>query len=175
MGNVVFGLFAAVILVGGIAFWSSQTVAPAPPRKREVAAAGARGLAVELAGGGVQHVAGESFYQEALERAGGGRDEDGVLCPQHRAVLRRDPANEFDKNAVEVLINGERVGHIPRGETHRYQRFLKSVEKQGGYVWCHASLTGGWDRSDNHDGPIGDWYGYIGVELDISQPVRAER
>lgn len=46
------------------------------------------------------------------------------------AVLRRDPANTFDPNAVEVLIGGQLVGYVPRGPAADWSYFLTRLERE---------------------------------------------
>lgn len=47
------------------------------------------------------------------------------------AVLRRDPGNNFDPNAVEVLIGGQLVGYVPRSSAAAWSRFLDRLEREG--------------------------------------------
>lgn len=47
------------------------------------------------------------------------------------AILRRDPANAFDPNAVEVLIGGQLVGYVPRGSAEAWSGFLSRLEREG--------------------------------------------
>lgn len=47
------------------------------------------------------------------------------------AVLRRDPANEHDPNAVEVLIGGQLVGYVPRVSAEEWSYFLTRLEREG--------------------------------------------
>lgn len=48
-----------------------------------------------------------------------------------RAVLRRDPTNEFDQNAVEVRIDGALVGYVPRGSARAWSGWLQRLEQEG--------------------------------------------
>jgi DNA polymerase-3 subunit epsilon len=47
------------------------------------------------------------------------------------AMLRRDPANDFDPNAVGVLISGQLVGYVPRGSAEAWSNFLMRLEREG--------------------------------------------
>lgn len=47
------------------------------------------------------------------------------------ALLRRDPANEHDPNAVEVLIGSQLVGYVPRGSAEDWSHFLTRLEREG--------------------------------------------
>ena len=51
-----------------------------------------------------QRVAGVSHYPDAVEQCITGQ----------AVVLRRDPHNAYDENAIEVLSGGRRIGHISR-------------------------------------------------------------
>ncbi|SRR6266568_181651 len=51
-------------------------------------------------------VVGESFYQEALERVGGGRCSQGPRFRLITATLVREPHNRYDANAVRVDAGG---------------------------------------------------------------------
>ena len=57
-------------------------------------------------------VVGESHYQSDLAKIAGGITDEGVH-QECAAVLRLEPTNKYDPNAVEVLIAGLRVGYIP--------------------------------------------------------------
>lgn len=47
------------------------------------------------------------------------------------AVLRRDPENAFDPNAVEVLIDSALVGYIPRTYAPAWSEFVGRMESEG--------------------------------------------
>jgi len=55
----------------------------------------------------------EGFYQEALIDLCGEPCEAGYLIPVE-VVLRREPDNQHDRNAISVHISGQQVGHIHR-------------------------------------------------------------
>ena len=55
---------------------------------------------------------GEFHYQSDLAKIAGGITDEGVHH-ECAAVLRLEPTNKYDPNAVEVLIDGLRVGYIP--------------------------------------------------------------
>src|SRR5258708_38439693 len=60
-------------------------------------------------------VHGESHYQFDLAKIAGGITDEGVHH-ECAALLRLEPTNKYDPNAVEVLIDGLRVGYIPAGQ-----------------------------------------------------------
>lgn len=109
-------------------------------------------------------VVGESHYQDALERAAGGRTEDGPARVEQIAGLAPEPTNPYDPNAVVVQIGGATVGYLNRSDAVAYKPVFEEVARMGYPAFgCHASLTGGWDRG------VGD-RGSIGVVLLLGSP-----
>lgn len=101
-------------------------------------------------------VVGESHYQEALERAAGGRTEDGPAQVEQIAGLMAEPTNAYDPNAVMVQIGGSVVGYLSRSDALAYKPVLEAVGRMGYPAFgCHASLTGGWDRGGGDRGSFG--------------------
>lgn len=107
-------------------------------------------------------VVGESFYQDAIEEAGGGRSERGALIPLVTAQLVLEPENPHDANAVRVEVGGQPCGHIPRTEAADYHAVIAGLNEIGRPASCRAWITGGWDRGD------GD-LGSFGVRLDLHE------
>lgn len=85
------------------------------------------------------NVVGESFYQDALKRVSQcpPRGEHGYECS---AVLVPDPKNPHDKFAVRVEVNGELVGHLPRGSAKRYHKRVQGLNDEGKAVICMAYI-----------------------------------
>ena len=104
-------------------------------------------------------VVGESHHQETLWGIVGGRRGDEVRY-QTYAVLRPDEGNQFDPNAVKVLIAGRLVGYLSRADAAAYRPGLLRLIKKStnGLVALSATIVGGGQRED---GP-----GYLGVFLD---------
>jgi len=96
-------------------------------------------------------VVGESQYQDALLRITGGKTEQG-----HRlrvsAELRRDPRNEFDRNAVMVLVKGQAVGYLNRELAQSWNPALAKFKNR---FEVPADIVGGWDRGDGDTGHFG--------------------
>jgi hypothetical protein len=114
-------------------------------------------------------VVGESFYQDAIEEAAGGRSEDGAVIPLVTAQLVREPGNPHDHNAVRVDIGGQTCGYISRYEAPDYHDVLAAMAEIGRPATCRAWITGGWDRG-------GDDRGHFGIRLDLHQDLEpAER
>lgn len=67
-------------------------------------------------------MAGESRYPKPLNAAmrgvKPGRDGWSKLLTEF--VLIAEPTNEYDPEAIQVLLRGETVGYIPRDETREY-------------------------------------------------------
>jgi hypothetical protein len=51
--------------------------------------------------------------------------------------LRPEPTNQYDSNAIMVLIDGVHVGYVPQDETQNVRPFLN------GPVYISAEVTGG--------------------------------
>ena len=116
----------------------------------------------QLAGDGQYgfQVHGESHYQSDLAKIAGGITDEGVHH-ECAALLRLEPANKYDPNAVEVLIDGLRVGYIPAVQAPEMCALFRSVGiTEAG---CNAVIQGGWDRGEGDTGEFG-------VRLNIVRP-----
>jgi hypothetical protein len=104
-------------------------------------------------------VVGESHYQEALWRSVGGRTDEPVRHEVY-AVLLPDPGNEYDPHAIEVRLDGARVGYLSREDAVVYGPGLARLmaANAGGVIALHAVIVGG--------GPRRDGIGFLGVFLD---------
>jgi hypothetical protein len=91
-------------------------------------------------------VVGEASYQEALATIAGRRTESSK---QHRVgvTLRRDPANPYDPNAVQVEVMGRVVGYVPRATAATVAPGMASA---GGAVEGQGVIVGGWERADSN-------------------------
>jgi len=107
-------------------------------------------------------LAGESHYQEALERIVGGHRSAAVYF-RVIAVLSSEPDNSHDANAIVIRINGEKVGYIGKRDNVSLRRQLDALGVSGD-VQCRAEIAGGWD----HGG--GD-IGKFGLKLDLTFPL----
>jgi hypothetical protein len=104
-------------------------------------------------------VVGESNYQEALWKIVGGRRHERVRHDV-AAVLLPEPDNQFDANAIKVLIDGNLVGYLSRQDAVAYGPGLRALmgESANGLVALEATIVGGGQRSDG--------YGFLGVFID---------
>lgn len=89
-------------------------------------------------------VVGESFYQgplAALARQHGTRNTFPVLL-----VLDND--NPHDPQAVAVMAQGERLGHLSRQDARSYRRRLAALRLSELPATCDAQLIGGPTSTD---------------------------
>jgi hypothetical protein len=105
-------------------------------------------------------VVGESHYQTDLAKIAG-RVTEGGVHHECAAVLRLEPTNKVDPNAVEVLVDGLRVGYIPAVQAPEMCALFHSVGISE--IGCKAVIQGGWDRG-------GGDAGEFGVRLNIVRP-----
>jgi hypothetical protein len=104
-----------------------------------------------------QQVVGESHYFDALRKlAGRARSGEREIL----AVLRREPDNQHDRDAIQVTVDGRVVAYLPREDAPSYQLPLRLLENQGRNAICNARLW--WSREDGT---------FIGsVSLDLADP-----
>lgn len=89
-------------------------------------------------------IVGESFHTDnlkALKRKHG----DGEL----QIVLRPEPSNPYDSNAVVVLVDGLAVGHLARDMAREWQPMLIAAEAEGFVCIGTAQLLGGTREKPN--------------------------
>lgn len=102
-------------------------------------------------------VVGESHYQEALWRIVGGWTKERVRHPVV-AVLRAEPSNQHDRNAIAVFVSGHLVGYLPREVAAAYQPGLLGLQaRHQRAIALEGVVVGGGMRAD---GP-----GMLGVFL----------
>lgn len=100
-------------------------------------------------------VVGESFRQDALWRLVGGRRAVPVRQPVVAVLAPED--NEYDENAVAVLIDDQPVGYLSRANAARYRPGVEALRRRLGTVALHGVILGG------GEGPRG--LGRLGVVL----------
>lgn len=100
-------------------------------------------------------IVGESHYQRHLEAVCDGPTRGGVHR-QSSATLILERDNPYDKNAVAVLIDGGKVGHLSRHTATQFREWISKSEWNGREQFrCHAVIRGGWDRGDGDTGMYG--------------------
>jgi hypothetical protein len=106
-----------------------------------------------------QAVSGESFYREALERIAGGQTTYGVTI--HKAAELQ--ASKYEGNpAIQVHIDGERVGSIPAEDAAELWGELLALAVDG-RATAKANITAGSEGGD------------YSVKLSLARPLRVRR
>jgi len=78
-----------------------------------------------------QEVSGESFHEREIRSLFASRlDESGAEI-QTQASLIPEPNNQFDPNAVMVLVAGNHVGYLPKEIAADYRKVLLELQRQG--------------------------------------------
>jgi hypothetical protein len=96
----------------------------------------------------------------------GGHCEDGhdkIVA----AVLRPEPTNPYDKNAVKVEVAGLTVGYLSREDAINYLKELADLGFRGKATTCRAKIVGGWSNNRST--------GSFGVKLDLPTPLDVRR
>jgi NAD-dependent DNA ligase len=119
----------------------------------------------ELRADAVVQVAGESHYQDAVEktrRADPGGFGAGMTPPEpgsHKAVLVPEPTNKYDANAVAVCLflnagQMTRVGYLSRENAAAYRPVFDHLH--GGAIGCDAAFVaeGDWDQGRSVTGVV---------------------
>jgi len=76
-------------------------------------------------------VVGNQYHQPALLTASEHLiQQEGDRC-ETEAVLVREPSNVHDHLAVQVMVNGKRIGYLQRGSAKRYNKRVKALEDEG--------------------------------------------
>lgn len=95
-----------------------------------------------------QEVAGESNYLDAIRAIVGGHTEWTEVTTQ--ALLVPEPTNRYDRNAVQVVIDGNVVGYLPREDAARYVPLLTHLVNHD-WVGRTAAQVGGGLFDDDFD------------------------
>lgn len=119
-------------------------------------------------------VVGESNYQSALLAICGKHTRYGH-DGQYMAVLKLEPTNPYDPNAVQVLIDNRLVGYLARNQALR----LKTQMDEAGLtaVRCRARVRGGWRTNQYDEGSYGVMLampttGWIDLGIGAEPPAR---
>ena len=109
---------------------------------------------------------GEASYQPNLERVAGPKTAEGsdwqASGPDVMAILKRDPGNQYDSNAVQVLVKGLLVGFVNRDDAPWVSKAVARIEsEEGNPVAVTGQFVGGWKGSPGEeDGNWGIWLSY---------------
>ena len=106
-----------------------------------------------LVGNDELEVVGESHYHGALAGIMAAARERPDPWEIHTvAELRREPGNQYDKNAVQVIIEGQIVGYLSREDAAEVTPQLARLRLR---AFVHAVVAGGRLQDDGRVGPIG--------------------
>lgn len=148
-----------------MSFWTLLFGGKAPPKLEPLPqpvtcaeVAKGRGFTFDLSG--------ESHFQDELDSVCGGKCEDGYKL-ECLAQLFFINDNEFDPNAVGVMIDGNPVGYVPGHLTEAFRKEILAVNPDLHPMLCSAKIVGGWDRGDGDEG-------HYGVKLSLSRPLRVK-
>lgn len=83
-------------------------------------------------------IVGESFHVDNLKRL---RRKYG--SGEMQIILRPEPSNRYDKNAVAVLVDEMVVGHLSKPMAKAWQPMLMAAEAEGFLCAGTAELLGG--------------------------------
>ncbi len=120
-----------------------------------------------------QEVAGESNYVDAIRKALGNHTGRDWVETTTVAQLVPEPNNRYDANAVQVLINGNVVGYLPREDAVRYAPILSSLVASGWLPQVSAQVRGAVVEDYNYDSPgrAETTTQFVGnVRLDLAEP-----
>lgn len=109
---------------------------------------------IPLVGGFDVEVVGESHYQDTLGEICGGR---GTESAEHdcTALLRSEPANPYDPDAIRIEIDGRLVGYLNRRAAKAFKPTADRLAAAGHVGTCKAMIVGGWDRGEGDSGSFG--------------------
>lgn len=94
---------------------------------------------------GYLSVVGESHYQGALQRLDGRQPPNDAGEQLVQAILRAEPDNPHDGNAVAVAVDGYKVGYLSRQVAPYYQPIVREVNRAGHELGFIGQLRGGGD------------------------------
>jgi hypothetical protein len=114
-------------------------------------------------------VRGESFRQEALLRAVGGRGRYGSNWNVAAQLTMVDDIPGHP-TAVAVSVDGELVGYIPSELSAQIRDEFLALEGIENGVTCKATIVGGWDSTAE-----GGERGHFGIKLSLSRPLKIRK
>ena len=76
-------------------------------------------------------ISGESFHTRNLLSIFHNLNMNSASSQIVEATLSRDPFNEYDKNAVEVLVQDLLVGYIPKEQARKVSKLLDNPIDKG--------------------------------------------
>lgn len=93
---------------------------------------------------GFEHidVAGTHHYQAEIENIAG-MGPNGPLRNHLVAILLPEPWNEYDPDAIRVVVEGRHVGYVPRAETDWWLERIECELADDEVLAGHAIVVGG--------------------------------
>lgn len=119
-----------------------------------------------------QEVVGESWYFPTLQKIIGVPTLEWTEITT-LAHLVPEPTNQYDRNAVQVLIGGQPVGYLPREDAARYVTVLANLCQHGWLPQVPAQVRGGLVENFDFDerGRERKFTEFVGsVLLDLGEP-----
>ena len=99
-------------------------------------------------------VVGTSFCQENLIRVCGPKKEESVeIEVAAELVLEND--NPADVNAVTVLVDGLKIGYLPKREAMIHRILIHGSDYSKDRLICIGKINGGWDNGYGNCGHYG--------------------
>ena len=79
------------------------------------------------------HAVGESHYMDAIGALIKAAPKDQRDCGRVTkvAVLAPEPGNKYDARAIEIVIEGKRVGHVPKTDLDLVHEVISEVRSMG--------------------------------------------
>lgn len=114
--------------------------------------------------------AGCSAYQSDLDWIAGGKTPDGVDMAID-VVLKQEPHNAYDSDAVAIWCQGRKIGYLPRRVAAQYRGAILGQGFGSVDVLASAKIVGGWYREFD----LEDEEGNYGVRLDLVVPPSFKR
>ncbi len=132
-----------------------------PFGRRLGSSAGTMGIAEFKNGPGTYDVdvVDEGRYQDALERIRGRRAGNSRRLEVEVFLVPEDD-NPYDSKAVQVLIDGQTVGHLDRVTARSFRKSMSDIGAAGMAAKCKGVVVGGWNRGDGDKG-------HVGVKIDL--------
>ncbi len=93
------------------------------------------------------HIVGEAGYQPYIKKL-------AKRSRRVQIVLRAEPENPYDHNAVAVLVEGSVVGYLARDLAPQWQPVVLAAESEGFLVTGPAEIWGG-SKDKPHLGVFG--------------------
>lgn len=100
------------------------------------------------------YVVGESHYQDALRDLVKREKRLNPNCDPHRieimAALVPEPTNKYDRNAIQVQIDGRRVGYLSREDAIAYRPTVRKLIDKEKFAACEGIIVGGREKGHSY-------------------------